>query len=125
MFSLIGVCYYLFVVPLRIGFPFGDTSFDDSGLGFQQHYLYTIVVDELWDLFFLVDMLLRFKYFAVKDPDSGENDMDSSGGVYLTDPDDIRYTYRQSGAFFLDMAASLPFDLLALAVSVRLFLWLR
>jgi hypothetical protein len=116
--ALLGVLYYLFVVPLRIAFPFPDTKFDDASLQLTQHYLYSLMIDEAWDLFFLVDMFLRFRYFAVKDP--------TADGVYLTDPEDIQHAYRSwGGGFYFDLIASLPFDLLALGSSIRLFLWLR
>jgi hypothetical protein len=95
--GLIILVYYIFIIPFRIAFIFGE------------HYISTMMIpylpiDFFCDLYWLADIFLRCAIFPGIALD----------GTAIFDGDEIFRRYKDNGHFYLDIVASLPLELFAL-----------
>ena len=97
---LIGVLYYALVIPFRVAFWLETSAIAPSVFGW-------FALDWAVDLFFAVDIYMRFNVFA-------EVASDEADGLLITDPLMFRSLYFKTG-FFAHCFASIPFEVVGLA----------
>jgi CRP-like cAMP-binding protein len=101
--ALLGTLYLCWCVPYRFAFLLEP----EPGQGVPWSTWGWFALDWAVDLFFLVDVVLRYRYFAV-----------NRFGYVVKDRDEIAALYRSSW-MLLDCLACIPLDLYALAVALE------
>ena len=128
--ALVGMLFYAFGTPLRLMFAQGACLFDQAALGHgaeaasSEAYAIclsqwgpSMVIDYLFDLFFIVDLLLRSRYFAFREFDE-ERDCE----VTIDAPAAIWEMSRRQRYFYCSAVLLVPWDLLALSTGyLRLY----
>jgi hypothetical protein len=89
---LLGICWYAITVPLYIAL-----DIDSRG--------WSLALDMAWTIFFIIDIYLNFNTPYLTD------------GEWITDKSVIRKRYLRSW-FAMDLAATIPFDMLLIVLSV-------
>jgi CRP-like cAMP-binding protein len=93
--GFIALIYYSFAIPFHVAFFYGS---------YLTHYTPFLAIDFLIDLYWVVDIFLKAKYFSIQ----------LLTGKYDSDSHHIWAQYYSSRSFHLDCLASLPLELFSL-----------
>lgn len=104
-FSLLGMVYFTFAIPMRV------LAYLQCPAASMHKCLslwdYSLVIDYMWDVFFVVDLVLHCFFFAFK---SYENDQHT----VVTDRREICRRFWRTPVAYLHVLAVMPIDLLSL-----------
>lgn len=97
--SIVAILYYAVEFPIRLAHYLRANTMDSS-------YDPSFAVGYLFDLLFIGDMILRSTLYAYTAYSDGKP-------VVISDRTEIRRKYTQSSKFKIDIAASVPFDIIS------------
>ncbi|KAL7466716.1 hypothetical protein ACHAXS_007001 [Conticribra weissflogii] len=98
--AIVAIMYYLIGTPIRITLYIRSDTLESS-------YDYTFYLDYIFDILFIIDMILRATIYSFAVYENGQR-------VVISDRTQIRQKYLSSKKFRVDCIAVFPFDLIPL-----------